>query len=68
MDKKNLKKYLKRIGIYRFSQLKEGSIEKFYKFQKDKILKSNVKTEKKNFLLIRLERTKRLLSHFQKTR
>ena len=64
MDRENLKKYLKRIGIYRFSQLKVGSIEKFYKFQKDKILQSNVKTEKKNFLLIRLDRTKRLLSHF----
>ena len=47
MDKKNLKKYLKRIGIYKFSQLKEGSISKFCKFQKDKILQSNVKEEKK---------------------
>ena len=64
MDKKNLKIYLKRIGIYKFSQLKEGSIEKFFKFQKDKILQSNVKNERKNYLLIRLERTKRLLSHF----
>ena len=27
-------------------------------------MQSNVKTEKKNFLLIRLDRTKRLLSHF----
>ena len=64
MDKKDLKKYLKRIGIYKFSQLKEGSISKFCKFQKDKILQSNVNEEKKNYLLKRLDRSMRLLSHF----
>ena len=64
MDKKNLKKYLQIIGIYKFSQLKEGSISKFCKFQKDKILQSNVKEEKKNYLLKRLDRSMRLLSHF----
>ena len=63
MNRKNLKKYLKIIGIYKFSQLTSGAIKKFSKIQREKILNSNIKDKRKNDLILRLDRTERLLNH-----
>ena len=64
MNRKNLKKYLKIIGIYKFSQLKSGAIKKFSKLQREKILNSNIREKKRTDLILRLDRTLRLLNHF----
>ena len=64
MNRKNLKKYLKIIGIYKFSQLKSGAIKKFSKLQREKILNSNIREKKRTDLILRLDRTVRLLNHF----
>ena len=64
MNRKNLRKYLKIIGIYKFSQLKSGAIQKFSKIQREKILNSNIKDKRKTDLILRLDRTVRLLNHF----
>ena len=63
MNRKNLRKYLKIIGIYKFSQLKSGAIQKFSKIQREKILNSNIKDKRKTDLILRLDRTVRLLNH-----
>ena len=64
MDQKNLKKYLKIIGIYRFSQLKKGSLDKYWNLQCYKIIDSTAKEHRKKYLLARLNRAKRILSNF----
>ena len=64
MDKKNLKKYLKIIGINRYSQLKKGSLDKYWNLQCYKILNSSAEEQRKNDLLERLNKAKKILSNF----
>ena len=64
MDKKNLKKYLKIIGINRYSQLKKGSLDKYWNLQCYKILNSAAEEQRKNDLLERLNKAKKILSNF----
>ena len=63
MNRKNLRKYLKIIGIYKFSQLTSGAIKNFSNKQREKILNSNIKDKRKTDLILRLDRTVRLLNH-----
>ncbi len=64
MDKENIKKHLKIIGIYKYSQLKKGSLDKYWKLRYYKIRNSTAEEQRKNDLLIRLNNSKRVLSHF----
>jgi len=64
MDKKNLKKYLKIIGIYKYSQLKKGFLNMYWNLQCYKILNSSAEEQRKNDLLERLNKAKKILSNF----
>ena len=64
MDRENIKKHLKIIGIYKYSQLKKGSLDKYWEIQYYKIRNSTAEKKRKNYLLIRLNNSKRVLSNF----
>ena len=64
MDRENFKKHLKILGIYRYSQLKKGSLDEYWKLQYYKIRNSTAEEQRKNDLLIRLNNAKRVLSNF----
>ena len=58
MDRENIKKHLKIIGIYKYSQLKKGSLDKYWKLRYYKIRNSTAEEQRKNDLLIRLNNSK----------